>query len=266
MLIPITDYCSMGCSHCLSSCTIEGKHITKEQLVKNLDYAYSVVKNTIKRTILITGGEPFEHPEIKDVLEIVGGYAKKYPTVYVFICTNGVVLANDNKLLNWYREYIKRYKNVLTQVVNYPEYYPQNLTEKNIYYLSKIQRGLVATDSKEMFLYPQGRALDLPSPVWGLGGGPKCGNLRLTANQMNTTSFRHVIQSMPMVKLCVPRINIDGSIALGESRLCPTIGSIEDDDKVLFENTKNCRCSRCKIACEFMKENNSFAYSLIFDD
>lgn len=263
MLLPITDYCSMGCSHCMSSCTTEGKHITTEQFIKNLDYAYSVVERSVNHSIIISGGEPFEHPQIRDILRIIGNYAKKHPTVLVYVATNGFSLANNPSLLNEYRNYVKQFRNIFTQIVNYPEFYPKNLSEKNVYHLSKIQRSLVATDASEMFLYPQGRALSLPNPQWRIGGGPKCSNIRLLANQLNTTSFKKVILNLPFLQNCLPRINIDGSISLGESLQCPSIGTIDDDDRGLYEAVKNCRCSSCKIACEHMKKTNPIAYSLI---
>lgn len=263
MLLAVTDYCSMGCSHCMSSCDTTGKHITQEQLIKNLDYAYDILESSSVKILMITGGEPFEHPEIKSVLKTIGDYTKRHPIVPVIIATNGYTLANNMSLLNWYRDFIKSHHSIMTQVTNFPEWYPNNLTEKNKYHLSKIQRSMVIDDNKDVPLYPQGRALTLPNPKWNFGSGTKCTNMRLFANQLQTHSFKAVVRAITNVRACVPRINVNGSISLGESRLYPPIGNIDDSDELLFQNTKNCRCVSCAIPFKHIKETNPIAYNLV---
>jgi len=263
MLIALTDYCSMGCSHCLSNCTTDGEHITIEQLKKNLDFAYDLIGYSTMQCIVFSGGEPFEHPQIKQVLEVIAAYQKGFPRVGVVIATNGYQLAHDKNLYNWYRDFSKsRAKNFLTQVTAVKEYYPKHLVEKDLYWLSKIKNCCVVDETSEINLYPQGRALNLKAPQWDTKA-PKCVNLRLIANQIPETSFRHIVNKMPVGKYCTPRINIDGSIALGESRLCPSIGTIHDDLCVLGERVKNFNCKGCPIPLDILKNTNLLAYSII---
>lgn len=264
MLLALTDYCSMGCPHCLSDCNTGGSHITEEQFISNLDFAYKLISGLPGQVLIVSGGEPFEHPKIKSLLEILGTYSKKFYAPIV-IATNGHNLANDKALYDWYREFAKRYPRIFTQVTYVKEYYPRELTQNNKYYLGKIKNCTVIDDIREVPLYPQGRALSLPSPAWNTKG-PKCVNLRLLANQVNTLSFKSIVGVMPRInqgKFCTPRINIDGTISLGESRLCPPIGTIEDSDAELFAKTRDCRCSKCSIALDILKESNALAHSLI---
>ena len=264
MLLAITDYCSMGCFHCLSDCNTDGSHITEEQFIDNLNFAYKLISGVPGQVLIVSGGEPFEHPNIKGLLEILGGYSKR-TYAPIIIATNGHKLANDRGLYDWYREFAKKYPRILTQVTYVKEYYPKELTPNNKYYLGKIKNCGVVDDIREIFLYPQGRALDLPSPNWNTKG-PKCVNLRLLANQVNTLSFKSIVGVMPQInqgKFCTPRINIDGTISLGESRLCPPIGTIKDSDTELFVKTMKCRCSKCSIALDMLKESSAPAYSLI---
>nr|WP_231848195.1 4Fe-4S cluster-binding domain-containing protein [Selenomonas ruminantium] len=253
----------MGCPHCLSDCTTDGKHITLEQLKRNLDFAYDLIGYSTMQCIVFSGGEPFEHPQIKQVLETIAEYQKRFPRVGVVIATNGYQLAHDKDLYNWYRDFVKnRAKNFLTQVTAVKEYYPKRLIEKDLYWLSKIKNCSVVDEVSEIYLYPQGRALNLKDARWETKA-PKCVNLRLIANQIPETSFRHIVNTMPVGKYCTPRINIDGSIALGESRLCPPIGTIDNDLQKLGENVKHCKCGQCSIPLEILRKHSPQAYSLI---
>jgi len=263
MLIALTDYCSMGCNHCLSDCTTDGKHITIEQLKKNLDFAYDLIGHSTMQCIVFSGGEPFEHPEIKQILEVITAYQKRFPQVGTIIATNGYPLAHDKDLYNWYRDFTKNHaRNLLTQVTAVKEYYPKHLIEKDVYWLNKIKNCSVVDEKSEINLYPQGRALTLDSPQWDTKA-PKCVNLRLMSKQTQETSFKHIVNMMPVGKYCTPRINIDGSISLGESRLCPPIGTVHDDLRVLGEKVKKFNCKGCSISLEILKETNALAYNMI---
>lgn len=264
MLLAVTDYCSMGCQHCFGDHTTAGAHITREQLIKNLEFAYSILKNIPLSMLMITGGEPFEHPHIREVLEVIGQYNKKYPKIPVTIATNGYTMANDIDLMNWYREYVKSHKSILTQVTAVKEFYPKHLTDKNLYYLGKIKNCTVIDEAEEIFLYPQGRALNLEDPIWQTNA-PKCVNMRLIANQLPTSDFNQIIQTLTsMNKYCTPRINVDGSISMGESALCPPIGTV-DRPELLFENIKNSRCGKCSIPLNKLKNTVPELYNLIME-
>lgn len=255
MLLIVTNKCSMGCTHCLSDCTPEGKHITMEQFKENLDWALHFIKN---QPILISGGEPFEHPQIKEILTYAVDKVNKlcYPNMGLAVITNGWELRKDQKLYNWYKEFTKGTtgKWIATQITNVPKYYPVKFTEKDLYWLGKLNRSFIATEEKEIHLYPQGRALNLDEPYRTMA--PKCTNPKLIAAQLKMKALFDVnakkldIFSLTELmskggKFCNLRINIDGSLACGESALCPHVGTIYDTPEELFDKILNWNCIKC---------------------
>ena len=200
-------------------------------------------------------------------------YSKISNPVSVIVATNGVPLLDDSALYDWYKEFLKKAgKFFLTQVTNVPKYYPRKFTEKEIYWLSKLKNCSVITDPTEIALYPQGRALDLDEEYQTRG--PKCINARLvskqlyareafTGNVMNNTIYTlFKLISSQALKFCSPRVNIDGTISIGESLLCPPIGTVYDHSRKLFINILNCNCEKCKIAIDVLKKNSPPAYMI----
>jgi len=47
--------------------------------------------------------------------------------------------------------------------------------------------------------------------------------------------------------MCIPSINIDGSIATGESNACFIIGKVTDDFTDLIKNLCLLKCARCGL-------------------
>ena len=244
----------MGCNHCLSDCTPEGEHISLEQFEKNLDWAMQFIG---MQPILISGGEPFEHPQIKEILTYAVDRVNKLhrPCMGLAVISNGWELRKDQKLYNWYKEFCKGTtgKYLSTQITNVPKYYPVKFTEKDLYWLGKLNRSWICTDEKDIHLYPQGRALQLNEPY--RCAATKCTNPKLIAMQIVMKSLVtakepdifDIAEAMGKAgKFCNLRINIDGTIAMGESALCPTVGSINDDPKVLFDRILNWKCDICK--------------------
>ena len=272
MILAVTNKCSNGCTHCLSYCKPVEEHITIKQFKDNLEWCMNL---TSTQPIIISGGEPFEHPNIREILTITlercQDYSKISNPVSVIVATNGVPLLDDKNLYDWYKEFLKKAgKLFLTQVTNVPKYYPRKFTEKEIYWLSKLKNCSVITDPMEIALYPQGRALDLDEEYQTRG--PKCINARLVSKQLyvreafpgnimkNTIYSLFKLISIQAQKFCSPRVNIDGTISIGESLLCPPIGTVYDHSRKLFINILNCNCEKCKIAIDVLKKNSPTAY------
>jgi len=277
MILAVTDKCSMGCNHCLSDCKPDGKHITFDQLKKNIEFCLPL---TMVQPMMITGGEPFEHPDIKEILEYTMdrhiAYSKEIRRLClpIAVITNGYTLINNKDLFNWYMKFCEKYSNyITTQVTNVAKYYPKVLSKNELYWLGKIPHSFIETTEDCILLYPQGRALNLNEPY--KTKGPKCCNARILAKQKRTdgnciegmdiyTLYEFI--SVILHKFCDPRINIDGTIALGESRLCKPVGTVDDDPKVLFDKILNFDCYACKEAIAVMKETSPMAYSLFCNE
>lgn len=245
MIICITDKCGMGCNHCLSSCDSNGQHMTMEVFEHALSYAERACITA--GAVLISGGEPFEHPQIKEILERA---VKTKRTLIITVATNGTKLIDDKFLYNWYKGFLSRNPRVYTQVTNVPKYYPRELTLNERYWLSKLKNCIIVTEESEVPLYPQGRALEnYPADEYRTRG-PKCMDTILMALQTNVRTDYELIHQMiiKLHKFCVPRINIDGSIAIGESRLCPTIGTLDDTPEKRLDAIRRWSCRGCKEA------------------
>ena len=275
MILAITDKCSMGCSHCLSDCSPDLGHTTFEQFKKNLEWCFN--PKLFAHPILISGGEPFEHPEIKNILEytaerynkIILSQDIKMPRLpkQIVVITNGLRLVEDFDFCSWYRYFTKKNSWLLTQITNVEEYYPITFTDKENYWLSKIHGAFLCNSINDIALYPQGRALNLDNPDYKTKG-PKCANVRMLAKQLPEISAYELFNAIAfrLHKFCELRINIDGSISIGESRLCPPIGTVDDSEEALLDSIHKFNCSSCKISIERLKNNSPAGYELFIGD
>ena len=79
----ITEKCALNCRHCSSEASPSGQeHISIKQLVALIDQAYQMGL----KSFTISGGEPFLHPDIKELLK----YLKK-KDISTCIYTSGVI-------------------------------------------------------------------------------------------------------------------------------------------------------------------------------
>lgn len=263
MVIDLTYACSMGCTHCMSDCKPDGQHMSLQVLEDALVFS----KKVRSPGIILSGGEIFEHPQIKECLNLCyEHYGKGVP--YVLI-TNGRTLSSDIELLEFVKEFKEKVgkKYFMMQVTDDKRYYPTKLTDKQRYRLEKlgciIEPVPSSPDDPERTLYPQGRALEnFPDSKWQTNA-PKCANARLIVKQ-GTTSISGIIHTlMSAGKTCTPTIAPDGGFKLGESRLCPAVGTIYDDESTIIENIRNMKCTSCKIPLQILKESNPLGYALL---
>ena len=83
MLIEITSKCNFGCPHCYKEAGKNGKNLEFNLYTKIVEKMKTKTSN-----LVITGGEPLLHPEIKEILLLAG---KSYKT---HLLTNGYLLQN----------------------------------------------------------------------------------------------------------------------------------------------------------------------------
>ena len=231
MLIKITQKCSMGCTHCMNNALPTGKHMDFDTFVKAIDFQK---KHNIPFCI-ISGGEPTEHPEFEKFLK----YAlQELPGTHITVTTNGVWLQKYESLVKDINDY---YKNmVLFQVTSVPEYYPTKI-DLSLPVFS-IPNIVICREIESM--YPQGRALDNNYP-WTCKAS-RCTNIRLMAHQLGFTGLSGVLLTMAMKGFfCTPHINIDGSIILGESDLCPKCSHIDKTDEEILDDILSFQCHSC---------------------
>lgn len=268
MIIDLTYKCSMGCSHCMSDCKPDGAKMTIPTLKDTIEF----FKRNDCHTVLVSGGEIFEHSNIIECLTtLFEGFRDYNDYLMIILITNGRQLADNHDYLRFLEQYMKYDKfyrrRIIIQVTDDPRFYPNPLTQTQRYRLEKLG-AIIDTvpsnsDDKDRCLYPQGRALmNFSDKNWNTKA-PKCVNLRLLANQ-GFKSLKGILQYLSMsCKFCTPSISPYGDIKLGESALCPAVASIYDSAEEIIEKIKNCNCQSCKIPLNILKSSNPIAYDLI---
>ncbi|MBQ6855537.1 MAG: radical SAM protein [Lachnospiraceae bacterium] len=268
MLIDITYHCSMGCSHCMADCYPDNSHMSPQTFKDVLEF---IRKHNIPG-IHISGGEIFEHPQIKDFLDMIAENEKIYDSkMPVALITNGRKLSSDPELLNAVQDFQKKMGKgkVLIQVTDDPRFYPEKLDEKQKYRLKKLGALIdtVPGDPKDpnRCLYPQGRALENFDESWWRTNAPKCVNTRFYCVQRPNGTFHDMVMSMVSAgKLCTPVISPKGEIKLGESKLCPPVASIYDSDEEIMKKIKNSNCSGCQTSLRIFREKFPELCEMIF--
>jgi hypothetical protein len=86
----------------------------------------------------------------------------------------------------------------------------------------------------------------------------------MIAAQRPDYSFSKTVNTMANLlhKFCSPRINIDGSIALGESRLCPKVAKVTDSDSDIIKKIHEFKCNGCQISIDILQSSNSISAGL----
>ena len=74
MVLKITDICDMGCSHCLSDCTMSSLEpcMTEKVLNDSIDF----INQMSPLTLIVSGGEPTLHPDFTKYIHILSLHIK----------------------------------------------------------------------------------------------------------------------------------------------------------------------------------------------
>ena len=241
MLIKITEKCSVGCTHCMNNAMPNGKHMTLDVFKDSLNF---LKENKLYfPQIVITGGEPTEHPEFVEFMEYLADFIKKNNILaFVTVTTNGFWILNNQEKS---KEIVSLFDNrgFEFQVSTDKRYYPIKLdTTKRIFR----ERGFTLCDNCVEALYPQGRALELENATYNAIAS-KCFNVRAISKQIPNCKLNNIVTLLASRgKFCTPHIKIDGGVGLGESDLCPKCCSIYDSMDVIMDKIKAFKCDGCK--------------------
>lgn len=222
MLVQITHRCQMECSHCFVDATPDGRHMTWGTFCKVADW----VETTGFKLMMVSGGEPTEHPEILRFLEEL-----KRREFAVLLLSNGSFLTESPEL----RDKILPLVNMV-QVTNDDRFYPKRIGE--------FKHPKVAVENRLRIISPVGRAKTnkLESSLLA----PLCFNLRSLNRARNDFSLS-IACLRGMHKFCTPMIDVDGAFHAGESQFCSSFGNVTDSNAVLTKNLRKLRCSRCGL-------------------
>lgn len=240
MLVSITEKCSMGCNHCMSDCKPDGQHMTKQTLIAVCNF---LINCNAADHFVLTGGEPTEHPDFIEMMDIIfEKFGKTGQEHLMTITTNGF----------WCLEHIEEAKRiakgtdnlkVFWQVSTDSRFYPKELPlTKRLWR----EPGFTLCPDCVEYVYPQGRARD-NNLEWSAKAS-KCFNVRAITKQLPNPTIENIVRTLlNRMKFCTPSISIDGKIKLGESCLCPAVASIYDDEAYIIQKIKDFKCHGCDM-------------------
>lgn len=222
MLVKITTQCHMGCKHCMEDSLPVGANMSEDTFRKACDF----IKRNEFMFVLMSGGEPTDHPQFTEFVGISKSHGLK-----TVVLSNGLFLKDERRdeILNSGADF---------QIINDPEYYPVKVEPFS-------HPAIQVFDTKIMApLSPFGRAVKN-----GLSIGrssPMCFNLRSA-----TRHFRDFKEAVLFIrghgKMCTPSITVEGDIVAGESRFCSKIGTVESSNMELTNRVVGLRCSNCGL-------------------
>ena len=234
MLISITERCRMGCSHCMDGATPEGNDMDMQTFKDAIKFfnSYGAL------VMLITGGEPTENPLYMDMLEYA--LENTAPITQIVLTTNAMNLVNNKEAQLKLLSLSAKYGRLQIQVTHVPQYYPIHLDFSEPFF----QNPPVMLCDEIESMYPQGRAVE--NRYASNAKASKCFNIRSAVR-----SYKDLADASKMLaargKFCTPRVNWNGDLKLGESKLCPTVATIYDDQKSLIEKICDFRCDKCGL-------------------
>lgn len=255
MLILLTDKCNLSCKHCMHAASPEGSRFMNYDL---FSLCISRAKELGSRVINIAGGEPtLLSPEELDKflsLPLEEGFA-------VVLETNGFFLYNEKyvEYLSVLTGLMSKYSNFWIQVSSFSEYYANHqkvksvlMDEHNNYVKSLIniaKNRLIVSDDNTMSIQlialgrcSEGKMLERAKTF---NRFPSCINSALISKQCDLgTHACRVLEDNR--RFCVPMIDPDGGLHMGESIFCKTICSIKDDIDIIRDSIQNYKpCGKC---------------------
>lgn len=238
MLIKISEVCKAACTHCLEDATPKGEHMTFQKFIEVINFSLSLGD----RDLLISGGEPTENPNFEEMLGYIDANRSQFRHVYIL--SHGRWIDDNPERI----AIIEKYSSFLWQITDDATFYPTPLTKETKARLHSIPYVSLAESLYDVgnWLYPQGRATKLGITVQSTrSNAPKSFNLRSMVINSGMTFDEAVRELRARDKMCSPSVNVDGSISMGESRLCEHVAMISDSIEAITEKIRRSQCNKC---------------------
>lgn len=244
MLVRLTLSCNENCTHCMVGANPDGQHMDSETFEQLLDFCRRLYKDGLTYTALVvTGGEITLHPQW---VEYCRKIAECVPQWTLLLESNGAFVDDSDQ-----RRAMKdvlRTKNIRgLQVSTHEKYYP------NYAHTMENRRKLTSINSSKVFLVDnwQGKLTHLIRLGRARGldfepeGKPGCANLLLVALQ--SVSFSRTLNALSQKgRFCIPSIDPDGTVRMGETPFCTRLGTVESSLDDLYRSlVKSPLCNAC---------------------
>lgn len=227
MLLRITDRCYGRCNHCMiMGSSPKGEHMTME----TFERALAFIRRTQTRVLLVSGGEPFEHPQVFKMAERLKEMALE-DIFFVSFASNGHFAFDDNKMRQ------VETMGIGVQVTCDHRYYPRLVPREKF----SSQQFTFEDTLRTIFPCERSEASGIPTNRTN----PLCFNLRSA-----TRSLGYIVGTTMLAlkgRVCTPAINIDGTVVAGEADTCHKVGTVDSSLGELNDAICNMRCNRCGL-------------------
>lgn len=219
MLVRITNYCDMACTHCFTNATPQGGHMTLETFEKTLKF----LQTYDPHFILLSGGEPTDHPNFLEFAEMA---IARIPLVLVI--SNGMFTAKP--------EYMQKILSLdlQIQITNDPRYYPTPV--------KTVDHPKIVYEHNIRALVKLGRAKS--GGMKGTRYSPMCFNARSVSHHYSTLEAA-LFELRSRGKMCSPSVNVNGSIVAGEAPECGKVGTVESSGDEILQGMRRAPPNNC---------------------
>lgn len=247
MLISIIKKCYMGCSHCMFDCKpTDTEMLTFDQFKKSIDLANKINS----QLIIISGGEPTEHPLFLEFLT----YAYKNFNKSIMVASNGMFAFNElykKKIIG----FLNTHKRVLFQITADKRFYPKTVPIINhlkVCYTSEIptlsSKGRAKTNNLSL------EKLKIKSPIC-----PNCFNIFSAFKNLKDILKAASFLENNFNKYCSFGVTWNGEIGIGEN--CHIIGTLESNIEELNKNMAKFKpCNKCGAVDNLSEEIRRYIY------
>ncbi len=223
----------MECPHCMQDSKPEPMHMSQETLDQVIQHA----KEAGVHAILISGGEPTEHPQFKEITERI---ISEFPMIGII--SNGQWI-DDPEKTKILQELMKN-PGVFLQITNVPGIYPKGINEEKI---------------KELFPGTPIEHGPLHIMTLGRARGDERFEKEAREDSLTTTScfssaltvaqlpYKETLRNLEIRgKFCHPLVDWKGKLHWSESWLCPSFAEISESLEEISKKAKAWRpCGAC---------------------
>jgi hypothetical protein len=210
----------------IEGATPHGDHMTMDVFDRALEF----IKRIGVRILLVSGGEPFEHPQVFEMAERIKDVSMQQMLMPAF-ASNGHFALDEEKL-----ERVKATR-IGVQVTCDPRYY------KRILLRERFQEDQFAFEDTLRIIFPCRRTRE--NGIVATRLSPSCFNTRSATRQMPLQQALLLLELQGRV--CTPSINIDGTVVAGEADTCHVLGTVDSDIHEVEENLKTMSCDKCGL-------------------
>lgn len=229
MLLQITNTCKMGCRHCLEDSRPEPMFMDFDKENKDTLFwkALSFMKKCNADYVVISGGEPTEHPDFMDMAATI---ASNF--MIVLICSNGMFVFDKEKTRQ-VKHLLETYPNIVMQVYTNRKYYPlynDILSHRKDF--GEISRRIELAVDSPIYMKTLGRAAVNEECIKESQAHPYTTSCITAASVFYQLDFMTAFRRLESTgHFCSPMIDWRGNIHLSESWLCPDIGNVGTFDR-----------------------------------